>query len=246
MSGGLSIKDLEAAVADARAFRNIAHGIAGAEGGIAKGVAPADAEMLAAMARRPPSGLRICKFGSRSVVGTVGLPSGPAALKYYFPRGLHKALAYGLRGSRALQSWVAGHAFCRIGVSTPRPLAFAEWRVAGVWVRQSFLAVEFVSGIPLGQWAAAHRDDPEALREIAAQLHESFQRMREFRAVHGDLKASNILVTGERKAVFIDLDSAELLLPAARWRRAWDKDRARFAANWRADPVLAEAFREAS
>ncbi len=220
-----------------RAFR-----AAGGQGAITTACSADDAEALAAVVKRPPPGFRICKFGSRSVVGGYELPSGSVALKYYFPRHWHKCVTYGLLGSRARRSWLAALGFSRIGIGTPEPLALLEWKAGPVFLRQSFLATRFGEGDDLQTWAENHADDRQALETMAGKLRAQFDLMARFRAVHGDMKASNILVAADGSIRFIDLDAAALLVPASRWPALREKDRRRFAANWTARPPLAEAF----
>jgi serine/threonine-protein kinase RIO1 len=52
--------------------------------------------------------------------------------------------------------------------------------------------------------------------------------------LHGDLKASNVLVTAEGPR-FIDLDAVRVVGDDARACRAQAKERARFLANWHGD-----------
>ena len=98
------------------------------------------AEQLAKIANRPPPGLTLCKFGSRSIVGSLQMADhGTVVLKYYYPSNLLKNLSYGIRGSRCQQSWIAGLAFDFLGVPTPAPLLIAEWSLpGGFWLRKSF------------------------------------------------------------------------------------------------------------
>ena len=48
---------------------------------------------------------------------------------------------------------------------------------------------------------------------------------------HGDLKASNFICGGE-ELVVLDLDVMRQHDSEASWRKAWQKDRARFLRNW--------------
>jgi serine/threonine protein kinase len=202
------------------------------------------AASLAALAKRPLPGLTLYKFGSRSVVGTYTLDDGQrVVLKYYYPSGAVKRLNYGIRGSRCHQSWLAGLAFNFIGVPTPEPLVIAEWhRWGGIWLSKSFLATRPADGIPLDAFIRKHGTGHPLVEKAAAALKRSFDLMARHRAVHGDLKANNVLVSDSGEISFIDLDAAAVLLPEAAWRGLREKDRQRFMANWKNQPETAALF----
>jgi tRNA A-37 threonylcarbamoyl transferase component Bud32 len=203
------------------------------------------AAAVAEIASRPPPGLILYKFGSRSIVGTYTLGSGDrVVLKYYYPNSLAKHITYGVRGSRCLQSWRAGAAFHFIGVPTPAPLAIAEWQhLGGLWLSKSFLATRQADGIALDAFIRSHGMDHPLVPKAVESLRRSFALMAAHRAVHGDLKASNLLLSDTGEVSFIDLDAACFLLPSARWKSLREKDRQRFHANWKNLPDAAALFR---
>ena len=201
---------------------------------------------LAAIARRPPRGMVICKFGSRSVVGAHAGDGGEKViLKYYYPSSQIRSLAYGLRGSRCMRSWKAGLAFGHMGVPTPSPLVVAESRKAGgIMLGSSFLATSPAEGDSLGDFVCRHGAGHPAVIAAARSLCESSQLMREHRCVHGDLKANNLFVSSEGTVSFIDLDAAAWDLSASEFGRLREKDRKRFMKNWSSDSAAAEVFRD--
>src|SRR5690606_31111602 len=154
---------------------------------------PERAAELAQIANRPVSGLTLYKYGSRSIVGSFVLSDGyPVVLKYYYPRGLHKHLSYGIIGSRCHQSWMAALALRYIGIPTPAPLVIVEWNlVGGLWLSKSFLATRQAPGVSLKKWVNAHREDNQRLNKMADKLREVFLRMADYSISHGDLKADN-------------------------------------------------------
>lgn len=207
----------------------------------------AEAGALAGIANRPPPGLVIRKFGSRSLVGSVSLPESPGdvMLKYYYPAVLPRRIAYTLTGSRCRQSWVAGLAFLQLGIPAPAPLAMAEWKAGGVLISKSFLATRRVGGVGLDEFVSAHREDEARLKQTAISLAEAFSRMARYRIAHGDLKAGNILAGDDGTIFFADLDAVTFLAPSAVWKARRRKDREKFADNWRKFPAAAEIFRKA-
>lgn len=187
------------------------------------------AEELEKISSVPPDELVICKEGSRSLVGKHTLSdSTECVLKYYYPKNLAKKINYGLRGSRAMRSWVAARAFDLLGIPTPAAMMIHEQKgPAGLTLRQSLLACHLAPGIPL-----CDVTDETGLREIAPQLKEAFTTMATFGISHGDLKANNIIVDADHKIRFIDLDGTTILSSNKDWQKLWERDRKRFLKNW--------------
>jgi tRNA A-37 threonylcarbamoyl transferase component Bud32 len=206
----------------------------------------ATAAAIAKLAHRPPAGLTLYKYGSRSVVGAYTLaPGDRVVLKYYYPRSPVKHLTYGMRGSRCMQSWLAGIAFHAIGVPTPAPLVIAEWhRCGGMWLSKSFMAARPAEGVALDAFIRSHGADHPLLGKAVESLRRSFSLMAAHRAVHGDLKANNLLLSDTGEVSFIDLDAALFLVPETRWKSLHAKDRMRFHANWKNKPDVAALFRD--
>jgi tRNA A-37 threonylcarbamoyl transferase component Bud32 len=202
------------------------------------------ARSLAKVANRPPPGLTLYKFGSRSIVGHHAPEGGErVVMKYYHPRDVFRHVNYGIRGSRCHQSWLAGMAFNFIGVPTPEPLVIAEWRTCGgLWLSKSFLATRPADGVPLDAFILRHGIGHPLVEKAAAALQRSFALMARHRAVHGDLKANNVLVSDDGDISLIDLDSAAFLLPESAWRKLREKDRLRFMANWKQQPEALRLF----
>lgn len=201
-----------------------------------------DLSELARASARPPAGLTLCKFGTRSVVGTFRLPGGAAVFKYYYPKSWHKRLTYGVAGSRSRQSWIAGLALRHVGIATAEPLAIVEWRTAGCLLDRSFLATRHVEGVSLQAFVAEHANDPARLVTVASHLREAFTTMARHRIAHGDLKASNIIVGADDGVTFIDLDATTLLSSPARWRTLRERDIRLFFDNWKHDSTARRIF----
>jgi tRNA A-37 threonylcarbamoyl transferase component Bud32 len=216
----------------ARAFRN------------ASACTPDQASELAAIARRPPPGMVVCKFGSRSVVGRHHLKSGAEVLlKYYYPKSVVKHLSQAITGSRCLRSWESAWRLDALGLPVPPALFVAEWRsLGGLWLAQSMLATAVAPGPTLLEWADLHQHDTPRLEAMAARLHTHFSLMAEHRIAHGDLKATNLLVADDDSVRFVDLDAVSIHLPERKWRAARGRDLRIFLANWRPGTPAALAF----
>lgn len=204
------------------------------------------AHRLAACANRPPRGMILLKFGSRSVVGAYDLGNEDlVVLKYYRPSHFFRGLAYGLKGSRGMRSWNAGLAFHRFGIPTPAPLVIAEKHSAGgAFLKMSFLATRLGKGEPLTDFVSTHGIGHPLVAAAAKSLKTSFHLMEKRRCVHGDLKANNLIVSAEGEVSFVDLDSVSCNLSPGSFRKLREKDRERFLKNWQNDPRAAEMFRD--
>ncbi len=83
---------------------------------------------------------------------------------------------------------------------------------AGITERgQPWLAMEFVEGLPLDQYAAEHRLDPAARLAITRQVMAAVAHAHRFLVVHRDLKPANILVDASGRVRLLDFGIAKLL-----------------------------------
>jgi tRNA A-37 threonylcarbamoyl transferase component Bud32 len=202
------------------------------------------ARELASIARRPPPGMVVCKFGSRSVVGRHHMDSGAEVLlKYYFPKSVVKHLSQAVTGSRCMRSWESALRLEALGLPVPSALFVAEWRtLGGLWLDQSMLATAVAPGITLTEWAELHQHDAPRLEGMAELIRGHFKLMAEHRITHGDLKATNLIVADDDSVRFVDLDAVSIHLPGKPWPPARERDRRIFLANWKPGTPAANAF----
>ena len=85
------------------------------------------------------------------------------------------------------------------------------------------------------------RPDPEFLAELAAL----FAQLLNQRLVHGDMKATNFVVT-DRGVRLVDLDGMREVRDVRRLGPLFARDIARFQANWAGDAELAAVFSKVS
>lgn len=184
---------------------------------------------------------KVLKPGSRSTVSLIEADGRSYVLKQYKSLALHRRLRYALTRTRAEQSWETGQAMAALGLPVARPLAVLVERRFGIPAR-AVLLMEHIEGPSLADLVEGSADSG-TLRDIARQLRETFARMEDHHVVHGDLKASNIIIRAGGRVALIDIDAAEVAVSGARFRRLRGKDRLRFLRNWEKSPEAAEIFR---
>jgi tRNA A-37 threonylcarbamoyl transferase component Bud32 len=142
------------------------------------------------------------KRGNACSVVKVSVDGRPLVLKRYNLKSRWREIKMLVKPSRAARSWFQGHRLMRLGIETPKPVAYAEERI-GPFRRRAFLVNEFCDGVHSDDFFAQRPPDWEPrLRAFAATL----RRMWDHGIIHRDLKPENILVTDER-FVLTDLDS---------------------------------------
>ncbi|MCG6871992.1 MAG: lipopolysaccharide core heptose(I) kinase RfaP [Gammaproteobacteria bacterium] len=157
-------------------------------------------------------------------------------VKVYPLSGLARLRALG-RASRARRAWRAACDLRAAGIGAPRPLLLYE-RGWGLLPSGSVLVSEFVDGANCGELLETRPGHPVRVRLVAL-----LRRLRGLRFVHGDLKASNLLVRGGEPWL-IDLDRAHRWRKPWGFRRAFARDLRRFSRNWQARPELRAWFDE--
>jgi tRNA A-37 threonylcarbamoyl transferase component Bud32 len=194
--------------------------------------------------QRPSIGMRLYKYGTRSVVGGYEFED-EIVCKYYYPKSFIKAMTYRMMGSRCKRSWCAGLAFQMIGLATPVPLVFGEWYAAkGLLLKQSFLATSKAEGVDLFEWVQLHHDSEVKMKRMAELLKGMFDLMAEYQITHGDLKATNIIVNELHEPTFIDLDAVIFHRKLEAWKAYRLLDRRRFMKNWSKVPQVLSYFKD--
>ena len=168
------------------------------------------------------------KAGNTSTVVRVELEGRAVVIKRYNIKGAGHAVSRFWRPSRAWHSWREGHRLAALGIPTPTPLALIESRL-GPLRGKAWLITEYCDGASL----AERYSDPDTTPP-AAELDAIGALLRQLvaaRISHGDLKATNLLWCND-KPQLIDLDAMRQHAGDAAFRRAWERDSARFLRNW--------------
>jgi tRNA A-37 threonylcarbamoyl transferase component Bud32 len=179
-----------------------------------------DFEALSAWLRDPES-LALIKAGSRvSVYG-----NDQWIVKHYRESGPKTRLRRALFKTRADISWVMGWTWALLGVPTPRPAMLR--RCADGEAVIAFPRLEGTLAL-----STLMEEQRERARRVAPHVELWLKRLGETGFWHGDAKAQNILVDGQDRVHFIDLDGAGF--SRSMWRRSLSgkRDRRRFQLNW--------------
>jgi len=179
---------------------------------------------------------RLLKDGNSATVVGVQLDGRPVVIKRNNIKNARHWLSRCLRPTRGYVNWRNAHLLILSGIATPEPVAFVEKR------RGPFR----LGGYYVCAWcdfpSAAHKYQSEQPGEQELKwFKELFAAMRSARIVHGDLKASNLLIT-DNGISLIDLDSMKEMPRRGNYQRFAAKDRRRFLENWKDRPAQRKSF----
>ncbi|MCJ8170316.1 lipopolysaccharide kinase InaA family protein [Atopomonas sediminilitoris] len=196
------------------------------------------AELLASPDRFIEQG-HLYKTGGAATVARVTVAGQPLLVKRYNIKNAAHWLKRCWRPSRAWHSWLAGNRLLHLGIDTPLPLAVIEKRTLGLR-RSAYLITEYLPGEDI-----IARFDPTGLQlpppaELDALIM-LIQRLHDERISHGDLKGHNVLWRAGRWSL-IDLDALQQHRSAARFAKAFAKDRERLLRNWPVGSPLYQAL----
>ena len=133
--------------------------------------------------------------------------------------------------------------FTRAGIFTaPNVAVIQEW--LGPFKLRSWFISEYIEGALLVHYMANQADaslpHPQ-LDALKANTVNLFQSLRAKQLSHGDLKASNIILS-ENRLYLIDLDAARAHKNKYSFLRAHQKDQARFMKNWVSNAYTQQLF----
>ena len=186
-------------------------------------------ELLADPERAVAAAPRL-KDGNTATVVRISGAARDLVVKRYNVKDWRHGLRRALRRSRAWTSWQSANLLQHIGVPTPRALGLREVRW-GPFRLVTYLITEASAGAPLQEWLPARGAPVPPWLDRA--LLATFAALAAAGLSHGDLKASNFLVEeADQRLLLIDLDAVCLHRSERHARRALERDRERFLANW--------------
>ncbi|AFJ03386.1 Serine/threonine protein kinase [Methylophaga frappieri] len=169
----------------------------------------------------------LLKQGNSATVAKVDLDGQVVVIKRYNLKSAWHFLKRCWRPSRAANAWRYGRLLTLIGLPTPTALGFVERRIGPLRCR----AYLITAWLP-GQELSARFPDKEPGGEIAKQIQALFQLLLRYRLVHGDLKASNILIDDQQQLQLIDLDAMSQCENNRQFARGHHRDWQRYQRNW--------------
>jgi tRNA A-37 threonylcarbamoyl transferase component Bud32 len=185
---------------------------------------------------------RLLKSGNTATVGTVEIDSHRYVVKRYNIKNAWHALRRCLRPSRAWNSWRNAHRLAILGIPTPEPIALLEKRW-GPFRSKAYFITEYVDGVNIHQFFHSDRAKEVDWGDLVEQFGKLFQQLAAASVSHGDLKATNFIITDD-KLVVADLDAMREHQFRWRFRKAFGRDLKRFIQNWTDLPEVSNIFRE--
>lgn len=179
---------------------------------------------------------KLLKDGNSSTVALVKVDGKDYVVKRYNFKHLRHRIRRLFRRSRAWHSWANACRMEFLGIRAVRPVALIEERfgpVRGV----AYFVTEYVEGLDALKLLHSLKNpngEVEALSSLLLDLSES-------RISHGDLKATNFVMSSEGP-VILDLDAMREHKNHDSFRRAFNRDVDRFMKNWQDHPELADQF----
>ena len=181
-------------------------------------------------------GGQILKSGDTCYVSRVMWNCKDVVVKRYNHKGFIHSVRHTIKKSRALRGWLHGHRLGMLNIPAPKPLAYVERR-KGLLLWQSYLVTEYVGGQKLYDFLRNDGTGEQERSRVIEQVAELFERLGKYRITHGDLKHTNILISG-LNAVLTDLDGMKV--HRFNWAyKIWRaKDVARFLRKAEFSPAL--------
>lgn len=166
------------------------------------------------------------KFDKAASVSKVRVCNQDLIIKRFTGRSRWHSVKRLLRRSRANNAWKASQAYSTAGIGVPEAKMYLERRL-GPLRFDSYFVYQALEGEPLLE-VLPNAEGAER-RALIAQLADLFRKLRANHLVHGDMKATNLMVV-KGKIFAIDLDVAGTC--KFHFEKAHARDQKRFLKNW--------------
>tara|TARA_B100001564_G_C20568524_1_gene637182 strand:- start:421 stop:1014 length:594 start_codon:yes stop_codon:yes gene_type:complete len=171
------------------------------------------------------------KDGNTCTVQLVKWADQKIVVKRYNQKSFFYRLRHAFSMSRAMRSWANGIVMHQIEIPTARSLAVVEERQYGLPKRAYFVMGHF-EGENVFNYLNSISESQGDFERVLSQLSKLFLRLKQLRAVHGDFKAKNILVSASNICL-IDTDGLRFLVRRRKFYNEFRYDYQRLLANWR-------------
>lgn len=175
----------------------------------------------------------VIKDGNSATVVVTELGGRRVVIKRYNIKSPWHFLKRCWRPSRAANAWRHGNLMELLGIATPEVLGFIERRW-GPFRKQAYLISDYVDNAQ--ELSKVYTEEAPSEAELK-QIRHIFSLMHAYRLSHGDMKASNLLLTGSGQVELIDLDAMREHRHDWTFKRAFGRDQRRLLKNW---PAIAE------
>ena len=150
-------------------------------------------------------------------------------IKRYNMKNFRHRVSRCWRPSRACVSWQGAHRLAMLGIATPRPIAMRENR-NGRFRKEAYIVTEFVKGKNLQGWLLTSKGE-KVPNWLGQEVFRFFDILWHGKVSHGDMKASNFIISGKILFV-IDLDTLQRHSSENAMNQAFAEDIERFMENW--------------
>ena len=169
----------------------------------------------------------IIKDDKSTTVGKFEWQDKQYIIKRFNARNKGHAVKRSLRRSRANNCWHMSIIFMKCGIAVAKPIAMLERRAAFLKA-DSFFISEYINGVEILDWLP--KQETSMRSTVKEQVTEIFNIFAKNRLSHGDMKATNLLWSGQKIAL-IDLDVAKQHSNSILFARAHARDKRRFKRN---------------
>ena len=187
------------------------------------------------------SRVSIIKDDKTTTLFKVDSAIGVLMVKRYNTKNVWHLLRRNFQRSRAKNCLRMSNLFITNGLNVAEPLAVVENSI-GLFKGRSWYITRFVQSDMLIDYLDAENWKLN-LKKIEQALYALFEVLLKQNLSHGDMKATNLLVSNNNLVV-IDLDAAKHHHFMFFHRHAIRKDKARFLKNWNSLPELREYFEQ--
>lgn len=169
------------------------------------------------------------KNGRSSTVIRVKLDDRELVIKRYNIKHAWHWLRRCFRTTRAKKCWRIAQKLNLFGIQTASPVAYIENRFLGLRGK-SYFVTEYVAGSNIKEYLQQNSIKQNKIMDIVNSI---IINLKKIAITHGDLKASNIVVTPEESVLLIDLDGAREHDNASTLEQVSQKEWQRFLRNFK-------------
>ena len=187
------------------------------------------------------SDMKYLKQGNTCTLWAIQVDQRMLVVKRYNIKGLAHRISRAFRATRAAVSWKNAHRLTMYGILTARPVALVEERIGPVRGRAWYIT-EYLQGDNARALCERSVEDSIETQLAGASVVALLQQLASCRISHGDMKATNLILSPHGAAV-IDLDAMCEHATDTVFHRMQQRDLDRFMRNWEGCPEIGAFFK---